>query len=162
MNVKDLKEALLDLRQDPEGRRATSALLLGLLLWCLGGGLWLQAATQREVTLQSRRDLRELTDLAAQSLCLPKTDAGAVPEDPVSALSRAVDTLKLKDRMVQLASNPAGAVVQLDGLYGEECTALAQELIRAGLVVRTAELKALPFGKDRLLSVTLVVGGNRP
>ena len=162
MNVKELKETLQDLRQDPEGRRASTALLLGLMLWCLGGGLWLQVVAQREVTLQSRRDLRELTDLAAQSLCLPKVNGSIAPEDPISALTRAVGTLKLKDRMVQLASNPAGAVVQLDGLYGDECTALAQELIRAGLTVRTAELKALPYGKDRLLSVTLVVGGNRP
>ncbi|WP_352425765.1 type II secretion system protein GspM [Aminomonas paucivorans] len=162
MNAKELRESLQELRQDPEGRKAATALLLGVLLWCFGGGIWLQASAQQAQALQVRRDLRELTDLAAQALCLPVGGAAAAPEDPLSALTQTVESMKLKDRMVQLASNPAGAVVQLDGLYGEECTALAQELIRRGLTVRTAELKALPFQKDRLLSVTLVVGGNKP
>jgi hypothetical protein len=94
---------------------------------------------------------------------LPRT-SGAAPVssgEPLGAISQIVDALGLGDRMTQLQSNPSGVVVQLEKLFGEELKDLLYSIENRGLVVRTAELRAMPAEGGRVLNVTLMMAPAR-
>jgi hypothetical protein len=96
-------------------------------------------------------------DYAAQFRALPQTGPAAATGEPLGVLSQIVDALGLRDRLRQLQTNASGAVIQLDRLYGGELRDLLGAAEKRGLVVRTAEIRALPGEAGRILSVTIMV-----
>ncbi len=75
-------------------------------------------------------------------------------------LSEIVDTLGLRDRVVQLQSNVSGIALQLERVYGEELKEFLLTLDSRGLKIKTAEIKVLPVGSERFLAVTLLLEQN--
>ncbi|MDR1509903.1 MAG: hypothetical protein LBS53_09725 [Synergistaceae bacterium] len=101
-------------------------------------------------------------DYAARFKALPRTGGpAAVAGDPLGVLSQLVDALGLRDRLRQLQSNASGALIQIDRLYGGELRDLIDAAEKRGLVVRTAEIRALPSEGGRVLSVTIMVEPSR-
>ena len=77
--------------------------------------------------------------------------------EPLTVLSDIIDTLNLRERVQQLQANSSGVLVQLERVYGEELRELLLTLDSRGLQIKTAEIKALPSGDVRLLSITLLL-----
>lgn len=87
------------------------------------------------------------------------TQARVAAEDPITAISRAMDSVGLKENLVQLSQTTKGASVQFDRVYAEQFATFIQEIRKKGLKIVSAELKAFPVGKERLFSVSLIIGG---
>ena len=77
----------------------------------------------------------------------------------VTAISKAMDTIGLKENLVQLSQTTKGASVQFDRVYAEQFATFIQEIRKKGLKIVSAELKAFSVGKERLFSVSLIIGG---
>jgi len=78
----------------------------------------------------------------------------------MSEISSVIDSLNLKDRIGQISSGAGGTVLQVNGLYIEELEDLISALSRRGLSVKTAEIRAMPYGKGlRLINMTAVLEG---
>jgi hypothetical protein len=104
----------------------------------------------------------EVLDYAMQYRALPRTgtkdaDKKAAPEEPLGAVSRIVDTLKLRERTQRLQSSSSGVSIQLERMFGGELMDFLVSLENSGLDVRAAEIRALPVSDLRLMSVSLMV-----
>ena len=87
------------------------------------------------------------------------TQTKTASEDPITAISKAMDTIGLKENLVQLSQTTKGASVQFDRVYAEQFATFIQEIRKKGLKIVSAELKAFSVGKERLFSVSLIIGG---
>ncbi|MBP8784993.1 MAG: hypothetical protein KBH12_05875, partial [Synergistaceae bacterium] len=68
--------------------------------------------------------------------------------------------LKLRDKMQQLNSSPTGVSLQFERLYKNEFFDLLSALQKRGLTLKMVEMKALPVAKERLWSVSMIVGND--
>lgn len=82
-------------------------------------------------------------------------------QEPLSALSDIVDTLELRERLMQLQANASGIALQIEKLYGEELAEFLTVLDRRGLKIKNADIRSLPSGDDRLLSITMLLEQDR-
>ena len=111
------------------------------------------------VTLQKRR-FETLLRLSQDYIAIGGgTQTKTASEDPITAISKAMDTIGLKENLVQLSQTTKGASVQFDRVYAEQFATFIQEIRKKGLKIVSAELKAFSVGKERLFSVSLIVGG---
>ena len=137
--------------------------LLTLLAWGLGFVLlsW-QADLENRASLQASR-FSGLVEVSRAYRSLPPSQRqgnnGTTARDPLSAASEAVERLQMKSRLKNLSSSNRGISLSLEGLGQTEILALARELELARLAVLSAEIRALPVGGKRLLSVNLLLGG---
>ena len=80
--------------------------------------------------------------------------------DAERILNAAITVKSYPQQVNQLASSPAGLVLQVNRLYHEELGKLVEDIQRNGLSVKTAELRSLAGQKDgRLINVTLTIEG---
>lgn len=146
-----------------DSRTSLLLALLCLLVWS-AGLLWradarsvdARAAVQEGRFLQLMRTLSQYQALPRKE---EKKEVSAV--DALGALSRMLDRLALRDRVTQFASSGTGIAVQVERLYGEELGRLLQELGAEGFSIRSAELKVLPFGGEKLYLLSLLVGAGQ-
>jgi len=111
------------------------------------------------VTLQKRR-FETLLRLSQDYIAIGGgTQTKTASEDPITAISKAMDTIGLKENLVQLSQTTKGASVQFDRVYAEQFATFIQEIRKKGLKIVSAELKAFSVGKERLFSVSLIFGG---
>jgi len=86
--------------------------------------------------------------------------AAAKPEgSTLSSLSELVKSSGLADRVLRLDSNGNDTLLQADRVYPDELGKLVSAIGSAGMQVNSAEIKAAQVKGERLLSVTLSVGG---
>jgi hypothetical protein len=135
------------------------------LICILAAAVWIVCLALTWETISVGRKIRadivssgRVMDYAVQFRALPRTgQASSAAGDPLGALSQIVDALGMRDRLRDLKTNASGAVIQLDRLYGGELRDLLGAAEKRGLVVRTAEIRALPGETGRVLSVTVMV-----
>jgi hypothetical protein len=132
---------------------------LGLCCCLLGLAIYLQSVPAAEEADRARRDLFQLVRLADEWRSLPRVTPGAAAADPATGTTSLVEELHLRSKMTQLSVRDGGVYVQFDRLYGDEFKNLLGGLIRRRIPVRGMEIKALPQGTDRILAVSLVLGG---
>lgn len=162
-HLEQASEWFAESRETPEGRRVLVLALLTLLAWGLGFVLlsW-QRDLENRVSLQASR-FSSLVEVSRAYRALPLSQRqgsdGATARDPLSAASDAVERLQMKSRLKNLSSSSRGISLSLEGLGQAEMLALARELELARLAVLSAEIRALPVGGKRLLSVNLMLGG---
>lgn len=150
-------------RETPERRRVLVIALLTLLAWGFGFVLlsW-HGDLENRASLQASR-FSSLVEVSRAYRALPLSQrqggGGTTARDPLSAASDAVERLQMKNRLKNLSSSSRGISLNLEGLGQAEMLALARELERARLAVLSAEIRALPAGGKRLLSVNLLLGG---
>jgi hypothetical protein len=111
------------------------------------------------VELQKRR-FETLLKLSRDYIAIGGgTQTGVPSEDPIAAISKAMDSVGLKDNLVQLSQTSKGASVQFDRVYAEQFATFIQEIRKKGLKFLSAEMKVFPVGKERLFSVSFIIGG---
>ncbi len=155
---------IAELREMPETRRLVLIYLIAGVLWiALFVFLYQISAANREIRTSLSNGDQILSDAILYKSSAPKGSASQVQTfqgDPLSVLSEIVDTLGLRDRMVQLQSNVSGISLQLERVYGEELADFLLTLDSRGLRIRTAEIRALPVENERMLSITLLLERN--
>lgn len=137
-------------------------LLLGILLWITA---FVLVGKQQELTgrieLKERR-FRDLVEVVRTFKAQPEQEnavRSGLPGDPLTVLSRLLEKVGIKDRLVQLSSASSGVSMQVERLYPGELGTLLQEVIRQGLPIMSCEIRAVPSGNERRLSCSLLVGG---
>ncbi len=151
---------LSEIRELPEAKKLFKLILGAVLLWILALILFLQAL---DLNAQARRDLTDADKVINSSIVYkaypttntPKT--GDSVDDPYAAVSEIVASLGLEDRILQLSTQSSGVLLQVERLYGEEMVQLVTLFESRGLLAKTAELKALPVDKERLLTGTFLL-----
>ena len=157
------RDWLVDSRETPEGRRILVIGLLALLAWGLGlVFLSRHSDLENRASLQASR-FSSLVEVSRAYRAIPVSqrpgNSGTTARDPLSAASEAIERLQMKSRLKNLSSSNRGISLSLEGLGQTELISLARELELARLVVVSAEIRALPIGGKRLLSVNLLLGG---
>ena len=143
---------------DREFRRPFFACFLAAAVWIACFALVWEIMSLGERIRADIVSSGRVIDYAAQFRALPRTGPAArATGEPLGVLSQIVDALGLRDRLRQLQTNASGAVVQLDRLYGGELRDFLGAAEKRGLVLRTAEIRALPGEAGRVLSVTIMV-----
>lgn len=148
-----------ELRAMPEAKRLRRVTLVAAAIW-LAALLSLSAALSAMRENEDRLgDAERILNAAITVKSYPQQ--GAVSgKEPLSAVSEIIDKLGLQSKVNQLASSPAGLVLQVNRLYHEELGKLVEDIQRNGLSVKTAELRSLAGQKDgRLINVTLTIEG---
>lgn len=163
--LQQAREWLLESRKTPQGRRILATALLAFLAWAAGFLFLYQGRDlPNRVSLQASR-FTSLVEVSRVYLSLPaaqrqgtKTPQSA---DPLSEASRIVERLGLKNRLKSISGSGQGVALQLEGLGQEELVELAKELDRAKLETLSAEVRVLPLGGQRKLSLNLLLGGRQ-
>jgi hypothetical protein len=152
-----------ELREMPETRRLALIYLTAAMIWiALLFVLYRISDTSREI----RADLTTGDQVINSAVIYkssskgPSVTAQSIQGEPLSVLSEIVDTLGLRDRMVQLQSNVSGIALQLERIYGEELKEFLITLDSRGLKIKTGEIKVLPVDNERLLAVALLLEQN--
>jgi hypothetical protein len=158
-----LRQSVLENRFTPGGRRLLILAVLVVLVWSLG--LFLQhraRETESRIPLAAGRFASLAETAQAYRAAAPSRSPGNAPSnpaDPLAAASETIDRLQIKDRLKSLSSSGRGISLELEGLGQKETLSLVRELKKARLTVTSAEIRALPLGGKRSLSVSLLLGG---
>lgn len=135
-----------------------AALLGAVLAWTAAFALWSGISGLESSAKVQEGRLRELLKVVRQYKSLPNREEKAVSaEDPMVTVSSLVGTMGLRDNLVQISSLSKGLSVQLARMYMEKTLDFIGELEKRGLNVDSAEIRAMPDGDKRLLSLTLMV-----
>ena len=156
---------LSEFREMPEARKISRLLFLAAAVWMAFLFLVLEI---RDMGREIDRDLSagdQIINNAIVYRSYPATartkTAATTTEEPLTVLSQIVDALELRERMLQLQSNASGILLQLDKLYGEELEEFLGTIESRGLTIKTAEIRSIPSGEERLIGATLLMEQNR-
>ncbi len=156
------RETLGNALADPGGRRLALVGGLAALAWIAGFAFLLMGNGLAErVQIQAAR-FSNLSAVSRAYLALPPSRLGSSASrqaaDPLALASETIEKLQLRDRLKNLSSSGQGVSLSLEGLGRREALDLARELDRSRLAVVSAEIRALPVGGKRVLSVNLLLG----
>lgn len=157
--------SLNELREMPEARKLLRLFLTAFIVWLL-----FIALLARVVGMNN--ELRDEISSGSQVLNAASTyrsfrAAQAVANrhpgdaDPLSVVSDVLDAHNLRDRTLQLQSSSSVLTLQLERVYGNEMEEFLSTLESRGIFVRTAEIRVLPSGDDRLLGATFSLEQNQ-
>ncbi len=151
-------------REHQETRRLILFLLLGMLLWVTAFSfVGRQGELNGRIELKERR-YADLVEVIRAYRAQPEARERTATEskgDPLTILSRLLEKVGIKDRLVQLSSASSGVSLQVEQLYPGELGTLLQEVLRQGLPILSCELRAVPAGDERRLTCSLLVGGQK-
>lgn|GEM_PF-790276 len=158
------------IRDFPESAKLIKFGAAALLIWVLALALFLRTLEAGSAASGGIQAADRVINAAILYKSYPSTAArrsGDSAEDPYTAASEIVSSLNLNDRILQLStqasqgSQTSGVLLQIERLYGDEMTQLVTLFESRGLSVRTAEVRAMPVGKERLLTATFSLEGAR-
>ena len=153
-----------ELRDMPEARKLLR--LYGLVsgTWLISLVLLLYVYSFGSVVSSELYMGERILDMAAKYRAYPasaQSAAAGSDEDPLTLVSDIAETLNMRDRVQQLQSDESGVLLQLERIYGDEMVKFLSTAESRGLNVKTAEIKALPSGEDRLLGATFLLEKKR-
>ena len=152
-----------EIKDSPDIRRVFSTLLLGISLWGAGVVFLSNTAALDRSAMEALRESDTIIQSASVYRSFPSAGQNNAPVSGVEAMSdvsRIVEELKLRDKMQQLNSSPTGVSLQFERLYKNEFFDLLSALQKRGLTLKMVEMKALPVAKERLWSVSMIVGND--
>ena len=152
-----------EIKDSPDIRRVFSTLLLGISLWGAGVVFLSNTAALDRSAMEALRESDTIIQSASVYRSFPSVGQNTAPVSGVEAMSdvsRIVEELKLRDKMQQLNSSPTGLSLQFERLYKNEFFDLLSALQKRGLTLKMVEMKALPVAKERLWSVSMIVGND--
>lgn len=153
-----------EIKNSPDARRISSMLLLGGSLWAMGFVFLLNTSDLDRSMGDALYEAKTIIQSASEYRAFALEQKGAPPVSEAEAMSevaRIVEEMKLRDKMQQLAGSPTGISLQLERLYKNKFFDLLSALVKRGMTLKMVEMKALPVDKERLWSVSMIVGGQQ-
>ncbi len=147
-----------ELREIPEAVKLGKLAVFACGLWLLGLVVLSNALFLMHTNAERLREADGVLNVATVVKSYPARSY-ASGKEPLTAVSEIVDSLGVKDRVSQMSSSASGLVVQIDRLYPEELTNLAEGLSKSGLSVSTAEIRAATGKEGRLITATFALEG---
>ena len=157
-----LSNARSILRGEAEGAvpfLSLALLTLGVWVAVSWVGGWTDAASATLTSQENR--YRTLSMLAAEYRAMaPQAGAVTTDVDVQAAFAQVSERMELGARAGRMTSDPGGRTCNVDiqRLYAEELTELGRQLAARGVRFLAAEVRALPAGEERLLTVSAVIG----
>lgn len=144
--------------------RLVAASLLALIVWA---GVW----TVHEWNVQSQTSLnsqqgrfRTLLILAEEYKSLSPASAGTQSEnvDVAAVFAQVSENMSLGSRVNRITPDGRNQSVEINRLYAEELAELQKQLASRGVRFTAAEIRALPAGRERLFTVSAIIGPVNP
>ena len=143
----------------PGSVRLLAAALLALGVWA-GVSLVSDRAGEAGSALAVQEGrYRTLSMLAAEYRAMApgaKTTTGDV--DVPSVFAQVSERMGLGSRVNRISPDGRNQSVEINRLYAEELTELEKQLAARGVRFLSAEIRALPAGEERLLTVSAIIG----
>ncbi len=109
--------------------------------------------------LNSRQGrLRTLLVLSDEYKALSPSSAGPKNVDVAEVFAQVSENMSLGSRVNRITPDGRNQSVEINRLYAEELADLQKELLKRGVRFMAAEIRALPSGKERLFTVSAVIG----
>lgn len=153
---------LKDLLSGIPGIRKTLLFLLAALLawsffWVFHG-----KALETEGRLDLKKErfgeflqvVREYRQLHGQS---SSNNPEVAEGGPVQIISDLLGRLEIRDRLVQMSMTGSGITLQLRNLYVEDMANLVENLANSGLIIESAQIRALQGNEGRIFDISLIV-----
>ncbi|MBQ7262563.1 MAG: hypothetical protein IJR14_02470 [Synergistaceae bacterium] len=158
----DLDAAMNDVRSVLRGEASGSTRLMILIVLALAtwaGVSWARARTEAAVVSLAAQEgrWRTLSMLAAEHEALGPKAAQAEDVDVSVAFVQVSERMELGGRVRRTAPDGSGLYVEVEKLYAEELVELCRQLVSRGVRALSAEVRALPSGGERLLSLSAVI-----
>ena len=159
----DLDAAMNDVRSVLRGEASGSTRLMILIVLALAtwaGVSWARARTEAAVVSLAAQEgrWRTLSMLAAEHEALgPKAAQAGEDVDVSVAFVQVSERMELGGRVRRTAPDGSGLYVEVEKLYAEELVELCRQLVSRGVRALSAEVRALPSGGERLLSLSAVI-----
>ena len=78
--------------------------------------------------------------------------------DVATVFAQVSERMQLGNRVNRVTPDGRNQAVEINRLYGEELADLERQLSNRGITFNAAELRALPSGRERLLTVNAIIG----
>ena len=132
-------------------------LTLGVWVAASQVSVWTGEADQALASQEGR--WRTLTMLAEEykSLSVGGVAAGGNVDVP-TVFAQVSEQMELGSRVNRLSPDGRNQSVEINRLYAEELTELERQLAARGVRFLSAEVRALPAGSERLLTVSAIIG----
>ena len=148
---------IYNIDSSPEFSRLKKITAAAAIVWLAYAVIFSYASSVRAENRARMEDSQRILKAATEIKSYPSIRA-ATHTEPIAAVSEILEKTGLQPKVVNLSSSPAGLALQINRLYPEEFSALAENLRDSGLVVKTAESRLLAANRDgRLLNVTLTI-----
>ncbi|MBR1671377.1 MAG: hypothetical protein IJ702_00450, partial [Fretibacterium sp.] len=165
MAAVNLDAALNNARSVLQGEAPGSVRFLALALLTLGvwvgvslAGDWAGEASSALVTQEGR--YRTLSMLAAEYQAMApgaRTRNAAGNVDVPTVFAQVSERMGLGSRVNRISPDGRNQSVEINRLYAEELTELEKQLAARGVRFLSAEIRALPAGVERLLTVSAII-----
>ena len=143
--------------------RFMALLIAGLAVWAgvsWTSGLFYDASTV--LTAQEGRHRSLLALVSEYRLLSPASKGKAVEAvDVQTVFAQVAERMALGSRVNRMTPDGKNYSIEVNRLYAEELTELIRELAARGVQFISAEVRALPAGSERLLTLSAVVGLSR-
>jgi hypothetical protein len=149
-----------EIRDIPEARRLFRLFGIALALWIIFILLLVRIGGMGDEILKNLEAGDNIIEAASTYRSYPTATRNKSQQpgsEPLTAISEIVESMGLRDRMPQLQSNSSGVLLQLERIYGDEMERFLAELEKKGLGIKTAEMRSIPSGEDRVLNATFLV-----
>lgn len=121
---------------------------------------------QAEATLNSQQGrLRTLLLLADEYKSLsPKgtSSSGNENVDVAAVFAQVSENMGLGSRVNRITPDGRNQSVEINRLYADELAELQKQLASRGVKFNAAEIRALPAGRERLITVSAIIGPLNP
>lgn len=151
---------LHEMRELPESRKLMMTYAVAAVIWIAFIFFALKLSDSEQLVranLNSGDQIINSAMVYRSSGGAKRTETQAAAGEPLNVVSEIVNTLGLRERMMQLQSNSTGITMQFEKLYGDELRDFLMTLDSRGIKIKTAELRALPSANERLISITLLL-----
>jgi len=145
----------------PGSRKALLFLLAVLLSWSF---FWIfqgkALETEGRLDLKKNRFgeflqvVREYRQISGQS---SSKEAAVAEGGPIQIISDLLGRLEIRDRLVQMSMTGSGITLQLRNLYVEDMANLVENLENSGLIIESAQIRALQGNEGRVFDISLIV-----
>ncbi|MDR1732794.1 MAG: hypothetical protein LBR61_11950 [Synergistaceae bacterium] len=144
------------------GARFLLVALCVVVAWGAAGWMnGLSRSSASSLTLQRGR-YASLVRLAAEYRAIAPGQKGEKMEtsDALTAFNQVASDIVQGDRVSRIVPMPDGKrlSVEINRIYAEELAEMIRGLMIRGIYVISAEIRAIPSGEERLLSMTLIIG----
>lgn len=139
--------------------------LLMLIVWA---GVWTVHGwnSQAENTLSSQQGrFRTLLMLADEYKSLSPNSASSLGNENVdvaAVFAQVSENMGLGSRVNRITPDGRNQSVEINRLYADELAELQKQLASRGVRFTAAEIRALPAGRERLFTVSAIIGPVNP
>ncbi|MBQ7169747.1 MAG: type II secretion system protein M [Synergistaceae bacterium] len=139
--------------------RFVAAFLAMLIVWVLVWTVYGWNVQARSALTSQQGRLGTLLLLADEYKTLsPSASSQPQNVDVAAVFAQVSENMQLGSRVNRITPDGRNQSVEINRLYAEELAELQKQLASRGVKFIAAELRALPSGRERLLTVSAVIG----